>query len=337
MVAAALIAVVATFASAACGGSTGTGGADASGGASAGDGTFPVTVRSGASGSGDEVTIAARPEAVVSLSPTATETLWALGAGEQVVAVDALSDYPAGVPTTDLSGFSPNVEAVLGYQPDLVIAMDDTGGLVSGLKAAGVPTLLLPAAADLDDAYSQIERIGAATGHLPDAAALVASMRGEIDAAVAAAPPRAEPFTSGGAPGRASTSGGASGRVSTYFHELDDTLFTISGQTFLGEIYGLFGLRSIADAAGAGDAYPQLSAEYVVAADPDLIFLADGQCCGSPRRRLRPRPGWSGMAAVRDGRVHVLDEDVSSRWGPRVVDLVTAIGGVLAAQPAPVG
>ncbi|SDD55557.1 iron complex transport system substrate-binding protein [Rhodococcus tukisamuensis] len=317
MVAAALIAVVATFASAACGGSTGTGGSDASGGASAGDGTFPVTVRSGASGSGDEVTIAARPEAVVSLSPTATETLWALGAGEQVVAVDALSDYPAGVPTTDLSGFSPNVEAVLGYQPDLVIAMDDTGGLVSGLKAAGVPTLLLPAAADLDDAYSQIERIGAATGHLPDAAALVASMRGEIDAAVAAAPPRAE--------------------QSTYFHELDDTLFTISGQTFLGEIYGLFGLRSIADAAGAGDAYPQLSAEYVVSADPDLIFLADGQCCGVTAEKVAARPGWSGMAAVRDGRVHVLDEDVSSRWGPRVVDLVTAIGGVLAAQPAPVG
>lgn len=316
MVAAALIAVVATFASAACGGSAGTG-ADASGGASAGDGTFPVTVRSGASGSGDVVTIAARPEAVVSLSPTATETLWALGAGDQVVAVDALSDYPAGVPTTDLSGFSPNVEAVLGHQPDLVIAMDDTGGLVSGLKAAGVPTLLLPAAADLDDAYSQIERIGAATGHLPDAAALVASMRGEIDAAVAAAPPRAA--------------------QSTYFHELDDTLFTISGQTFLGEIYGLFGLRSIADAAGAGDAYPQLSAEYVVAADPDLIFLADGQCCGVTAEKVAARPGWSGMAAVRGGQVHVLDEDVSSRWGPRVVDLVTTIGGVLAAQPAPVG
>ncbi|MFC4604871.1 ABC transporter substrate-binding protein [Rhodococcus kronopolitis] len=300
-------------ASAACGGTTPVEGAGESGG----DGAFPVSVQSGASGEGAAVTIPARPKSIVSLSPTATETLWAVGADEQVVAVDALSDYPAGVPTTDLSGFSPNVEAILGYEPDLVIAMDDTGELAAGLKAAGVPTLQLPAAADLDEAYSQIERIGTATGHLPEATSLVADMRGKIDAAVAAAPTRTEPLT--------------------YFHELDDTLFTISGRTFLGEIYGLFGLESIADAGAAGDAYPQLSAEYVVAADPDLIFLADGQCCGVTAAKVAARPGWSSMAAVRNGQVHVLDEDISSRWGPRVVDLVTTIGGVVAAQPAPVG
>nr|WP_241665760.1 ABC transporter substrate-binding protein [Prescottella subtropica] len=253
-----------------------------------------------------------RPDAIVSLSPSLTETLWAVGAGDQVVAVDALSDYPAGVPTTDLSGFSPNVEAVLGYSPDLVVASDDIGGLVSGLKAAGVPTLLLPAAKNVDDVYAQIEQVGVATGHTDEANALADRMRGEIDAAVTSVPAREHPLR--------------------YFHEVDDTLYTITGNTFLGEIYGLFGLESIAD--GSADTYPQLSAEFVVAANPDLIFLADGEY-GVTTATVAARPGWSGIRAVEDGQVHVLDADPASRWGPRVVDLVRDIGAVVAAQPAP--
>ncbi|MFD4182412.1 ABC transporter substrate-binding protein [Rhodococcus sp. NPDC058514] len=279
-----------------------------------GDGAFPVTVQSGPADSSSAVTIGARPTKIVSLSPSATETLWAVGAGDQVVAVDDKSDYPAGVPTTDLSGFSPNVEAIIGKGPDLVIASDDTGGLVSGLKAAGVPTLLVPAAANLDEAYGQIERVGSATGHAPEATALTASMRTEIAEAVASVP-QSQPRT--------------------YFHELDDTLYTITDGTFLGEIYAMVGLRSIADGGGSGGDYPQLSAEYVVTADPDLIFLADSQCCGITPDKVAARPGWSGLAAVRDKQIHVLDEDLASRWGPRVVDLVRSIAA--AAQPAPAG
>ncbi|WP_370654948.1 ABC transporter substrate-binding protein [Prescottella sp. R16] len=253
-----------------------------------------------------------RPEAIVSLSPSLTETLWAVGAGDQVIAVDALSDYPAGVPTTDLSGFSPNVEAVLGHNPDLVVASDDIGGLVSGLQAAGVPTLLLPAAKTLDDVYEQVEQVGAATGHADEADELATRMRSEIDAAVAAAPDREQPLR--------------------YFHEVDDTLYTITGNTFLGEIYRLFGLESIAD--GSADTYPQLSPEFVVAANPDLIFLADGEY-GVTAATVAARPGWAGMRAVEDGRIHTLDEDLASRWGPRVVDLVHAVAAAVAAQPAP--
>ncbi|GAA4485842.1 ABC transporter substrate-binding protein [Rhodococcus olei] len=283
----------------------------------AGGGAFPVTVASGPAASGTGVTIAERPDAVVSLSPSATETLWAVGAGAQVVAVDDRSDYPAGVPTTDLSGYSPNVEAILGKNPDLVIASDDTGGLVSGLKAAGVPTLLLPAADTLADAYAQVERVGVATGHADEASALAARMRAEVDAVVAATPHRDAPLR--------------------YFHELDDTLYTITGDTFLGEIYGRFGLESIADGVGSGDRYPQLTAEYVVAADPDLIFLADGQCCGVTPATVAARPGWAGMRAVTGNQVRVLDEDLASRWGPRVVDLVREVGAAVAAQPVPAG
>lgn len=280
--------------------------------ATSGDGTFPVTVTSG----DGEVTIAERPDAIISLSPSVTETLWAVGAGEQVIAVDDRSDYPEGVPTTDLSGYSPNVEAILGKNPDLVVASDDTGGLVSGLAAAGVPTLLLPAAENLDDAYEQVERVGVATGHADSGAAVAESMREQIDEILAATPQREAPLR--------------------YFHELDDTLYTITGDTFLGEIYGLFGLESVADGSG-GDGYPQLSTEFVVAADPDLIFLADSQCCGVTPASVAARPGWSGMRAVTTGQVHVLDEDLASRWGPRVVDLVREIGAVVAAQPVPAG
>lgn len=299
---------------------TACGGGDARPGPAAGAGSpgggFPVSVRSGPLDGGTELTIEQRPDTIVSLSPTATETLWAVGAGAQVVAVDNQSDYPADVPVTDLSGYSPNIEAILRYQPDLVIAMYDNGGLVSGLKAARVPTLMLPAVTDLGGVYSQIERVGAATGHVAEAAATVASMRHEIDATLAGLPERDRPLT--------------------YYHELDDTLYTVSSSTFIGEIYRLLGLTNIADAAGSGDAYPQLSAEYVVSADPDLIFLADGRCCGVTPEKVAQRPGWAGLSAVRHGRVYVLDEDVASRWGPRTVDLVTTLGAIVAgAQPAP--
>ncbi|WP_435747547.1 ABC transporter substrate-binding protein [Nocardioides sp. SYSU DS0663] len=266
---------------------------------------FPVDVTTGAADSGQTVTIPEQPTSIVSLSPTATETLWAVGAGDQVVAVDDQSDYPEGVPTTKLSGFTPNVEAILGYEPDLVVTSSDDEELVSGLEKAAVPTLVLPSATDLEDAYGQIERVGQATGHAEEAAALVEEMRAEIEATLAEAP---------------ETEG------VSYFHELDPTLYTVTGETFIGEVYGLFGMESIADAAGGGDDYPQLSAEYVVEADPDVVFLADGECCDVTPEQVAQRPGWSGITAVENDQVHVLDEDVASRWGPRIVDFVETIG-----------
>ena len=264
-----------------------------------------------ASGSTD-ITIETRPQSIVSLSPSATETLWAVGAGDQVKAVDNQSDYPAGVPVTDLSGFAPNVEAILGYAPDLVIASDDMNDLVSGLKKAKVPTLLLPAATSIDDVYSQIELVATATGHKDAGTDVVGDMRTKIDAAVAGVPARTQPLT--------------------YFHELDSSLYTVTSTSFIGKIYGLFGMKSIADAANQGD-YPQLSAEFVVQANPDLIFLADSQCCGVTAEAVAARPGWNGMNAVTGNQIHVLDEDLSSRWGPRVADQVQAVAAIVAQVP----
>ncbi len=274
----------------------------------ASDASFPVEVLSGPEDGGDQITIDAEPESIVSLSPTVTEMLWAIGAEDQVVAVDDQSDYPEGVPVTELSGFEPNVEAILNYEPDLVVASGDTGGLVDGLEAVDVPVLVLPSATDLEESYSQLERLGAATGHVDEAEQVVGDVRSGIDDALASAPD-------------------ASGL--TYFHELGPDLFSVSGDTFIGQVYSLFGLENIADAAGEGDQYPQLSSEYVVSADPDLVLIGDNECCGVTAEDVGARPGWENVDAVENGQLHVVNEDITSRWGPRVVEFAESISGLL--------
>ena len=251
------------------------------------------------------------PQAIVSLSPTTTEMLYAVGAGDQVVAVDERSDFPEDAPVTELSGYTPNLEAILGYSPDLVVLTDDNADIVAGLERSGVEVLQLPAAQTLDETYTQLEQVGAATGNIGEAAELVSQMQGEIDEIVASVPEREAPLT--------------------YFHELDDTYYTVTDATYVGEVYSMLGLTSIAT---GDDAYPQLSEELILEADPDLIFLADGQCCGVTAETVAQRPGWDGLTAVREDRVHVVDEDLASRWGPRIVDFMREVAAIVAQIPA---
>ncbi len=270
---------------------------------------FPVTI-----GSGDTaVEIPAQPERIVSLSPTATETLFAIGAGDQVVAADEYSTYPEEAPSTDLSGLTPNVEAIAGYDPDLVVASSDPGDLAASLAEIGVPTLIHPTADTMDDAYTQIEQLGAATGHVGEAAELVAQMQADIDALVARLPERAEPLT--------------------YYHELDLSYFSVTSNTFIGQLYGLLGMQSIADEAGEGGGdYPQLSPEFIIEADPDVILLADADCCDVDAAEVASRPGWEQMSAVQSERIIMLDEDIASRWGPRIVDFLEMLAADLEAM-----
>ena len=247
-------------------------------------------------------------ERIVSISTVATEMLFAIDAGDRVVAVDSMSNYPAEAPTTDLSGYQPNVEAILGFAPDLVVLSYDPGDVVAGLEAAGVATLLQGAAYTLADTYDQITALGAITGDVDEAAALVAGMQSEMAELAASVRERDEPLS--------------------YYHELDDTLYTVTSSTFIGEVYALAGLVNAADAAdpdGASWGYPQLSAEYLLDADPDLIFLADTRCCSQTAVTVAERPGWETLTAVTNGTVVELDDDVASRWGPRIVDLLRVI------------
>ena len=301
---------------AACGGSSGGAGSATSGTTTAPmtgtvpvSATYPVTV----SAANGPLTLASAPHRIVSLSPTATEMLYAIGAGTQVVAVDDNSSYPTSAPRTKLSAFQPNAEAVVGYQPDLVVLSNDANGLLAALKKLKVPALLLPAAQNLTGSYNQEMMLGTATGHLDGANKVVKDTQSRISAAVASVP-------------------AASGTPISVYHELDQTYYSAASSTFIGSIYTLFGLKNIADsAAGAASSggYPKLSAEYVLTSGPGLIVLADSRCCGQSPARVSARPGFSALPAVKNHRVIAIDDDIASRWGPRVADFVEAVAKAL--------
>jgi cobalamin transport system substrate-binding protein len=272
--------------------------------------SFPVALDTPAG----RVVLDRQPRRIVSLSPTATEMLFAIGAGGQVVAADSNSNHPREAPTTDLSAYQPNLEAIAGHRPDLVVYSDDPGELAAGLAKLGVPALSQPAATRLDDTYAQLEQLGRATGHPAEAGGLVATMRAEIQKIAATGRPE---------------------RPLTYYHELDQNLYSATSKTFIGQLYGQLGLENIADAADKdAGGYPQLSAEYVIKADPDLIFLADTKCCGQTARTVAARDGWDQVTAVRSGGVVELDDDVASRWGPRVVDFLRIVAARVEAMEA---
>ncbi len=256
------------------------------------------------------------PERIVSLSASATEMLFAIGAGDQVVAVDSYSNFPAEAPVTDLSAYEPSIEAISAYEPDLVVLDATDAELISGLETVGIEVFEAPAATTLDDSYAQLTELGEVTGHEDEAAEVVASMQDDIAEVTADLPERAEPLT--------------------YFHELDNTLYTVTSATFIGELYALAGLENVADAAdpdGAAGGYPQVSAELLVDADPDLIFLADTKCCQQTAATFAARPGFGALRAVTAGQVVELDDDIASRWGPRVVDLLRSIVEAVQAVP----
>ena len=247
-----------------------------------------------------------RYQRIVSISPTGTEILFAIGAGDRVVAVDEFSYYPPEAPVTDLSGWQPNVEAIASYDPDLVV-MGSDGDIEANLESLGIAVLPIDAPATFDEVYVQIAQFGETTEQIDEAAALISDMRSEIDALVDAAPD-------------------ASGL--SYYHELTDGLYSVTSSTFIGQVYSLFGLHNIADPAdsdGSSYGYPQLSDEYIVDADPDLIFLADTLCCGQNAETIAARPGWDLLSAVQNGRVVELNDDIVSRWGPRLVEFIAAI------------
>ncbi|MEV4275933.1 ABC transporter substrate-binding protein [Actinoplanes xinjiangensis] len=271
--------------------------------------TYPVTVGT--------VTLTARPEKIVSLSPTATEMLFAIGAGPQVIAVDDQSTYPAEAPKTDLSGFKPNAEAIAAKGPDLVVVSGDADGIVAQLGKLAIPVFVSPAVATIDGTFTEITELGTLTGHQAAAAALNTRMATEIDTIVTSVPARSKPLS--------------------YYYELGPDLYSATSKTFIGSIFDRFGMTNVADAAdpdGKLGGYPQLSQEALVQANPDTIFLADTKCCQQSPETVKARAGWSSITAVTKGQIYALDDDIASRWGPRTVELVEAVADAVAKVPA---
>lgn len=269
---------------------------------------FPVTLNS----AGFETTIEQEPLSMISLSPSATEIIFAIGAGNQVIAVDSLSNFPETAPISELNSFDPNVEAILAFNPDLVVlnlnAME-ANSVREALEKLDVPVLIEQAPENMDQLYAQIRILGQATGKIAEAEALILEMTNQRQAILESVS-QVEPVK--------------------IFHELDNTLYSVTSATFIGSVYQDFGLINIADAAAGADqsGYPQISAEFLVAENPQLIFLADAQY-GETAQIVSERPGWSEIDAVKNGKVIELPPDVSSRWGPRIIDFYQIVADAL--------
>jgi iron complex transport system substrate-binding protein len=271
---------------------------------------FPLTVTDALDRT---VTIPRRPARIVSLAPSVTETLFAVGAGSRVVAVTTTDTYPSEVkelPT--VGGFSPetiSTEAILALQPDLVLAGGRFQKPIVDTVARLGPAVVVIEPATLAEVQEAITLVGRATGQDSQAAALVADFRRRLDAArrrAAASEAKAPP------------------RV--LYVLWDDPLQTAGSRTFVGQmISAAGGVNLLAD---AGQAYPQVSDEAVLARNPDLILAPDHGAVGLPER-LGKRPGWARLKAVRKGRVVTVPEDLLNRPGPRLIAGLEAIERLL--------
>src|SRR6266487_2210057 len=174
--------------------------------------TFPMKLKA----ADGVVTIAKRPARIVSLSATATEDLYAVGAGKQVVAVDSYSGYPPQAPRTHLSGFTPNIEAIAKYRPDLVLIDTDANHIVRELGKVGIPVLVEPPAANLTRVYAELTQIAQATGHAQAAGRVTSNIRRQVAAIVRSVPRPKKPFT--------------------VYHELDQHYYSATSHTFIGQM-----------------------------------------------------------------------------------------------------
>ena len=264
----------------------------------------PLTIHDDA---GRSVTFTARPRRIVTAAPSATELAFALGLGDQVVAVDKYSNYPpeASSKTSIGSYIDPDLESIVGAGPDLVLVTDvHLAKLVPALEARRIPTVVL-SARDIEGVYVDLLLLGRISGRTEQAEALVDQLRARVA--------RVEQAVAGTTPVRA-------------FYEIDPTLYTAGPGTFIDDVIRRAGGINIA--AGATTAYPQLSAEEVIRADPEVIILADEGAGVSPDA-VRARQGWSKVSAVVNNRLAVLDPDIASRPGPRIVDALEQIARIL--------
>ena len=251
------------------------------------------------------------PQRIVSLSATHTEILYAIGAESQIIATDLTSDFPpAAAETAKVDAFNFDIEEVAALNPDLVVLAFDFNGEVEALAAAGIESLLLPPPVDLPGALDQVVELGEVVGQVESAKQLSSDLKQGIDDVIDAAE-RPSPAV-------------------TFFHEIDSTLFSTNSATFLGDIFFQFGLINIADEVPDefGSGFVQLSAEFILKSDPDILFLGDA-AFGESAETVAARPGWDSLTAVKAGNIFELDADISGRWGPRTLELVRQIAAAL--------
>ena len=270
---------------------------------------YPLTITSG----GFKTKITKEPKRIISLSPSGTEIFFSIGADKQVLLVDSLSNYPKRAPISEISAFEPNVEAIFGKKPDLVLLSVDamkSAEVRKALTKLKVPVLMEKAPVTLADVYAEIKVLGTVTNKQSQAAALSSKMAKDIKSILASA---------------------KKSKGVRIFHELDENYYSVTSDTFIGRVYKDFGVINVADAAAGADSYgyPQLSSEYLLTSNPQAIFLSDAQD-GITAADVAKRAGWSQISAVKNRKVFELSADIPSRWGPRLVNFYREIAKALA-------
>jgi iron complex transport system substrate-binding protein len=264
-------------------------------------------------GLGRQVTLNGPAQRIVSLAPSNTEILFAIGAGKQVVGRDQLSDFPEeakGIPDIGSTFDALNTELIVAQKPDLVLAAEiNTPEQVKQLENLGLTVYYLKNPLTLEGMYDNLNVVAQMTGHTPETAKLVESLK----ARVAAVDEKIAPL---------------SARMNV-FYELDGTdpakPYTAGKGTFITQLIDRAGGHNIAaDIEG----YPQLSLEQVVAADPAFIILGDARYGITPES-IAQRPGWESLSAVKDGHVVPFNDDLVSRPGPRLVDALEELAKLL--------
>lgn len=235
------------------------------------------------------------PQRIVSLSPGHTEILFAIGAGDQVAGVDTEADFPPEVAgRTRLNAANPNLDALAKLKADLVVITAGDSGAEQTLKNAGFQVLTLDMPASFNELFGQIDQLGEITGHIGESDALVDELDRRVLAVIQQAGSQSGP------------------RV---YHEVSADLTTASSMTFPGELYLILNATNVG--GDSPEPYPRLTADQIVAADPEVIILAYE---GASPDSVKSRPGWAGISAVRNDRVFALDPALVTRPGPRLVE-----------------
>ena len=258
---------------------------------------YPLTVKDDA---GRSVTLARRPQRIISLAPSNTEILFAVGLGDRIVGVDTYSNYPpAATSKPQISNYSStDLEQVVAATPDLIFAAGITRpDVIAAFEARGFAVIVLNPA-DLAGVLDNLTLVG----QVADVNAEAAKVRGEMETRLAALTAKLRTATT-------------KPRV---FFELDpDQYFTVGPKSFIDDLITRAGGMNIA--ADAGTPYPKLSAEQIILKDPEVIILSD-EIAGATVESVNARPGWAGINAVKGGRIVAIDPDLTNRPGPRIVD-----------------
>lgn len=260
------------------------------------------------------VTLHVPVKKVVSLSPSNTEILFAVGAGDKVVGVTEYCNYPAAALDIEkIGGFSADtisVETIVSLEPDVVLAYGDRQvDVIEALEAVDIPVVALDPKT-LTDVYDNITTVGQITGHEDQAQAVVADMKARIDVVIEKAATVAE-----------------EDKVLVFWEIFDEPLMTTGKSTYIGQMLELAGGVNIF--GDLEEAYPQINVEEVVSRNPQAIMGSDTHGEKLTPEMVGARPGWDQIDAVVNGRIFLIDGDIVSRAGPRLADAVEAIAQAL--------